>query len=116
MGTTGGNRIAGILYLSDPRHYDKVDWVFACGFVLVVTGAVVLYWAGSVLTTVSSIVGMFVGICVMWLCLSFEDGSGEPSDSGRGSKANDAFKDGDALGECEMGRGIGREKGPKGRT
>ncbi len=113
MGTTGGNRIAGVLYSSNPRRYDKVDWVFGLGFVLVVVGSLASFWSDSFSATVSSIVGMFVGVCVMLLCIGVEGRSGA-SDEGD-PNANDAFKDGDAFEEDETGRGIGREKGPKGR-
>lgn len=114
MGTTGGNRIAGVLYSSDPRRYDKVDWVFALGFVLVVVGGLTLYWTDSVTVAVSSTVGIFVGVCVMLLCLSVEGRSGANKDGD--TSPNDAFKGGDAFEEDETGRGIGREKGPKGRA
>lgn len=114
MGTTGGNSIARVLHSSDPRRYDRVDWVFALGFVLVVVGGLTVYWSDSVTVTLSSIVGMLVGVCVMFLCLGVEGRSGKVSDEGDG-RANDAFKHGDAFEEDEMGRGIGREKGPKGR-
>jgi len=114
MGTTGGNSIARVLRSSDPRRYDRVDWVFALGFVLVVVGSLTAFWSDSIPATVSSIVGMFIGVCVMLLCLGVEAKSGASKPGG--ARANDAFKDGDAFEEDEMGRGIGRKKGPKGRT
>lgn len=121
MGTKG-NRVAGVLYSSDPRHYDRVDWVFALGFVSVVSGALAVFWTDSAPDAMVSIVVMFVAICVMLLCLGFEDllGKKDGSHDGGGDEAEasaaDAFKDGDAFDECEMGRGIGRKKGPKGKT
>ena len=98
----------------DPRRYGRVDRVFALGFGLVVAGALGVFLSGSAAVSVSSVAGMFVGVCVMLVCLGVEDGS---EDEGAGStNPNSGFKDGDTFEECEMGRGIGREKGPKGRT
>lgn len=119
MGTTGGNRIADVLYSSDPRHYDSVDRVFALGFVLVVVGGVTLFWTDSLPVTLASLVGMFLALCVMVVCIGFEDLLGDKEsrkeDDETNVSATEAFEGGDAFEGREGLRGRGKRRGPERR-
>jgi hypothetical protein len=117
MGTTGGNRIARVLHSTDPRRYDGVDRVFALGFGLVVAGAFTVFWTESTSVAVASMVGMFLGFCIMVLCMGFEDLLGDKEKRGTEDEkkvvAVDGFKGGDAFEEREGMRGTRNDPNKK---
>jgi hypothetical protein len=66
-------KIAEILYSLDPRRFSKVDYVFLFSFLLLLLGALSLFWTQSVLIAAASLVGMFLAFLSMLLCIGLED-------------------------------------------
>ena len=61
------------MYYMNPFNYDRIDWIFALGFVGVIASAFTMFLTESVIMTVASLVGMFVSFCVMLVCMGIED-------------------------------------------
>jgi len=68
-----GQILAEILYSLDPRRFNKVDYVFLFSFLLLLLGALSLFWTESLLVAVISLVGMFLAFLSMLLCVGLED-------------------------------------------
>lgn len=62
-----------IMYKMNPFNYDKIDWVFAFGFFMVIANAVMMFVTSSPRLVIASVVGMFLSFCVMLLCIGIED-------------------------------------------
>jgi hypothetical protein len=118
MGTTGGNRVAAFVRSLNPLNHNRVDTVFAVGFVVVVVGAFTVFWTNSFVVAAVSLVGMSLGLCVMLVCMGFEDVLGGKSVRNTEARENtgggDGFQDGDVFEESEGPRR--RKKGPKRRV
>jgi hypothetical protein len=81
-------------------------------------GAFTVFWTNSFVVAAVSLVGMSLGLCVMLVCMGFEDVLGgkrvRNTERGENTGARDGFQDGDVFEESEGPHR--RRKGPKRRT
>lgn len=66
-------KVPEAMYYMNPFNYDRIDWIFSLGFVMVIASAFTMFLTESVLMAVASLVGMFLAFCVMLMCMGVED-------------------------------------------
>ncbi len=67
------SRIGDILYNANPRNYDRLDWIFAFSFVVIVAGMAVMFQTSSLQVAIASFIVMFLAFVSMLLCVGIED-------------------------------------------
>jgi Ca2+/Na+ antiporter len=84
MGTKKGNRVDKVLYyfgevLYKPnlRRFNKLNIFFTLGFFVFIASAFTLFWMDSITSTFTSLLVMFLAVCVMVICMSYEYVFGE---------------------------------------
>ncbi|MDZ7688424.1 MAG: hypothetical protein U5J64_06845 [Halobacteriales archaeon] len=65
--------IAEILYALDPRRFTKIDAFFLFSFLVLLSGALVMFQTRNVMWALTSLIGMFLAFCSMLLCIGVED-------------------------------------------
>ncbi|MDZ7687367.1 MAG: hypothetical protein U5J64_01365 [Halobacteriales archaeon] len=66
-------RLESILYNANPRNYDRLDWIFAFSFVVVLAGVAVMFTTTSITVAIVTFVVMFIAFVSMLLCVGVED-------------------------------------------
>jgi len=96
---TNHETLGRVLYSINPQNYDRLDWIFAFSFVVLVTAAVVLFQTASVLVASSSLVVMFLSFVSMLMCVGIEDIPEEGYHKITGGETEDskAFEEGESL-------------------
>lgn len=62
-----------ILQNANPRNYDRLDWIFAFSFVVLLAGMAVMFQTPSKIVAVGSLVVMVFAFVSMLLCVGIED-------------------------------------------
>lgn len=65
--------LEGVLYSLNPKNYDRLDWIFAFSFVVLIAGVVVMFRTTSTLVATGSLVVMVLAFVSMLLCAGIED-------------------------------------------
>ena len=89
-----------LLSKADPRNYDRLDWIFAFSFVVLLTGTVVMFQTTSTLVASGSLVMMFLSFVSMLLCAGIEDILKEGYHKITGEEAGEeteAFDEGESM-------------------
>lgn len=98
---TDHERVSKILYSANPQNYDRLDWIFAFSFVVLMASAVVMFRSVRTSVTLGSLVMMFLSFISMLMCAGIEDilkeGYHKISGETQGSDENKAFEEGESL-------------------
>ena len=62
-----------VLHNANPRNYDRLDWIFAFSFVVLLSGMLVMFQTSSTLVAMGSLVVMVLAFVSMLLCVGIED-------------------------------------------
>jgi|GEM_PF-2135448 len=92
--------ITKLLSKADPRNYDRIDWIFAFSFVVVIAGTVVMFQTTSTLIATGSLVVMFLSFVSMLLCAGVDDILKEGYHKITGEEAGEeteAFDEGESM-------------------
>lgn len=96
---TNHESLGRLLYSLNPQNYDRLDWIFAFSFVVLVAAAVLLFQATSVPVALGSLVVMFLSFVSMLMCAGIEDilKEGYHKISGGETEDSKAFEEGESL-------------------
>jgi hypothetical protein len=89
-----------LLSKANPRNYDRLDWIFAFSFVVLLAGTVVMFQTTSTLVASGSLVVMFLSFVSMLLCAGIEDILKEGYHKVTGKEAGEeteAFDEGESM-------------------
>jgi len=67
------SHINDILYNANPRNYDRLDWIFAFSFVVILAGVGVMFTTTSITVAIVTFVIMFLAFVAMLLCVGVQD-------------------------------------------
>jgi hypothetical protein len=71
--TEHDDTVERILQNANPRNYDRLDWIFAFSFVVLLAGMAVMFQTSSKIVAVGSLVLMVFAFVSMLLCVGVED-------------------------------------------
>ncbi len=95
--------LPAFIYYLNPRRYDLIDWIFASGFVLVLSGAFMLFWTENPMIALASLMVMFLAFATMLMCVGIEDilkeGLWKVSGGGDGDSESESFEGGQSFRE-----------------
>jgi hypothetical protein len=96
---TNHESLGRMLYSANPYNYDRLDWLFAFSFVVLMVAAVVMFQTTTVAVTIGSLVVMFFAFISMLMCAGIEDilKEGYHKISGEEAEDSEAFEQGESL-------------------
>lgn len=97
--TEHDDSVGKVLYSLNPQNYDRLDWIFAFSFVVLLSGVFVMFRTTSTLVATGSLVVMVLAFVSMLLCAGIEDilKEGYHKISSEEAEDSKAFDEGESL-------------------